>query len=85
MNCRNIIVKYNVMSNDELFVSMFIGNENVSLKFGLCEFVNEMEYLGVKTRFLNSGGECGFVFDSNIGKSFLEREIENFAQRYNIV
>ncbi len=85
MNDNDVIVKYSDLSNNEIFVSIFIGNEDVSLKFGLSEFVNEMGYLDVSTRFENSGGRCGFVFANSISKSVLERDIENFARRYIMV
>lgn len=85
MSERSIVIEYSSISNGNFLFSIFVNNKNENISFGLCEFENEMEHFGVSTKFVERDGKTGFIFDKDVDRKMLEREIEHFASRYNIV
>lgn len=85
MGKKSIVIVYESVGKDEIIVNILVENKNENFSFGLCEFENEMEYLGYKTKLVDMEGKSGFLFDKNINKEMLEREIKRFASHYSII
>ncbi len=84
MNNKPINIEYHVLKNNDFILNILVDNANEDLSFCLCEFENEMEYLGFKTKFTKTEGKEGFIFDKDVDRDALEREIRRFATHYDI-
>ena len=85
MSKKSIDIEYESVGENEFIVNIFVDNKNQNLSFGLCEFENEMEYLGFATKLVDIDGKSGFLFSKTINKEMLEREIKRFAAHYDII
>lgn len=79
-----IIVNYIEIDENHFGVKIIIDNKNANTQFGLCEFLNEMEYLGIPSSTINRNNDLIFVFDNGTDLIILEREIKRFAKQYSI-
>ena len=82
---KSLSFEYSTIENGKVIVSVFLDGKNVSIYLGLFEFVNEMEILGITTKFQKVNSKVGFIFDEDIDKAMLENEIKRFASQYDIV
>lgn len=85
MNNSSIEIKYSLIGNGNVFVSIFVNGKDANFQFGLCEFANEMEFIGIKTKFEKIQSQSGFTFSETVDTVLLEREIKAFATRFKIV
>lgn len=84
MNELNVDIKYKTIGQGKVHVSIFIDGEDVNLHFGLCEFDNEMAYIGIDAKCETIESQFGFTFLESVNRQLLEREIKAFITRYNI-
>ncbi|GKX28602.1 hypothetical protein SH1V18_10820 [Vallitalea longa] len=84
MSNRIVNIEYSKIENDKVLVLIYVDGKNVSSTFALYEFVNEMEFLGIKSKFQKVNSRVGFIFEDDIDKTVLENEIKRFAKQFDI-
>ena len=59
------------------------GDENMFIAFGICDFVERMEYWDINVAYGEKNGESGFIFD-NKDRYIIKTEMQAFAKEYNL-
>ena len=80
----NVDIVFKAYDENQMFVLVKKGTNNLYMDLGVCQLINEMEYWDLPLKSAEMQGEYGYIFSKDIDVEHMKMEIERFIVHNNI-